>query len=115
MVAGETCGFDPARAYFSCRDMATCAVTPPAKTSSALLAPSSARTSLAPSRSAQAAGELEGLAFHHEIQVANPEARQHVAHRAAGQKQVQIGLRWRLYARLPPPDSDPALRWLSSM
>ena len=38
MVAGETCGLAPARAYFSWRDMAICAVTPLGKTQFGALA-----------------------------------------------------------------------------
>ena len=46
----------------------------------------------APARFANGLGQLQGIAFHHEIQVANAEAGQHVAHGPAGQEHVDVGL-----------------------
>jgi hypothetical protein len=36
-------------------------------------------------------GHLQGAAFHAEVQIANAESAEHVAHSAAGQKQVDAG------------------------
>jgi len=83
MVAGETCGLRRRAGISSCRDMAICAVAPVGNSSSALLRFSSAETMVAPEWSATA-WRVSGRALHHEIEIANPETSQHVAHRAAG-------------------------------
>ena len=97
MVAGVTCGLAPVLVYRSLRDMATCAVTPPAKTSSAKRRFSSIVAGLG-AGVLQALGDFEGITLHAEVQVADPEPAQHVAHAAAGQKQVDPGcVRGRLH------------------
>ena len=92
MVAGETCGLAPVRAYFSWRDMAICAVTPLGNSSSAHLRLFVDGNVVGAGSLANGFGDFQRVALDDEIQVADPETGQHVAHGAAGQEDVDVRL-----------------------
>ena len=96
--------------------MAICAVTPLGKQEfGALAVLVHGERSSRPVRSATALAIFERVALHDEIQVADAEAGQHVAHGAAGQEQVDVRLARPPLARSSTTRFWSGLRWLSSM
>ncbi len=115
IVAGVICGFAPDFANFSCRAMASSTLTPPGKRSSTDFRGSSVDTMVAPYFLLGDLGQLEGVAFDGEIQIAHRKAAQHIAHGSAGEEQVDAGLCAAAACISPTTRNCSALRWLSSM